>query len=100
MAQDPEWIPDLHGQTRGIRPSSEQNIFPVMGQGRAGMDSQQQGTKDGGIQARRPVRNEQKCEQTRPANTHPRARQMLFPLRGHLSRPRPGAADEGRSATE
>jgi len=81
---------------RGIRPSSEQNIFPVMGQGRAGIDRHQQGMEDGGIQSRRPLRNRQKCEQTRAANTHPQARQMLIPLRGHLACPRPGAADEGR----
>jgi len=42
------------------------------------------------------ARKIKKAEQTRAANTHPRSRQMLIPLRGHLSRPRPGAADEGR----
>ncbi len=44
-----------------------------------------------------PYYKRNKVEQTRAANTHPRARQMLIPLRGHLSRPRPGAADERRS---
>jgi hypothetical protein len=77
MERDSEWIPVLRGKCSGVPTASEQNIFPVIGRGRVGRDYRQKGTKDGGIQARRPVRSEQNCEQCGPDNPSPLSRRVL-----------------------
>ncbi len=80
----------------GVRPSHEHRIFPVTGRGRRGQDHRQPGTEEGGIEARRPVRMRQECEQTSRANPY----KLALGLLKHPDRQLSGAAHWGRSTNQ